>query len=231
MRGAVSPREQVARLGSCSHQWGYPPHTRGSFRFTTKGTKGVPGALPLDPAGGHYHPPSDASHRSPQKGDGGTNLAGFATLRWCGQLATPSPLAFERRYFFAFNPWRGSTAGRCGCIFACNFLGDSSAEGSADLHPPQLSPWRVLLGGAACRRGDNVPPSGGPGAPPWRIFGDFLFARKSPGCRAERLHQEAQELPAPQKLPGRGAEPPPNLRGHAAALPTHGSGIKFSPPS
>ena len=22
----------------------------------------------------------------------------------------------------------------------------------------------------------------------WRIFGDFLFARKSPGCRAERLH-------------------------------------------
>ena len=23
----------------------------------------------------------------------------------------------------------------------------------------------------------------------WRIFGDFLFARKSPGCRAERLHQ------------------------------------------
>ena len=41
----------------------------------------------------------------------------------------------------------------------------------------------------------------------WRIFGDFLFVRKSPGCRAERLHQEAQELPAPQN-PGRGTERP-----------------------
>ena len=35
-----------------THQWAYPAHTRGSFRFTTKGTKGVPGALPLDPVGG-----------------------------------------------------------------------------------------------------------------------------------------------------------------------------------
>ena len=31
------------------HEWAYPAHTRGSFRFTTKGTKGVPGAAPLDP--------------------------------------------------------------------------------------------------------------------------------------------------------------------------------------
>ena len=29
------------------HEWAYPAHTRGSFRFTTKGTKGVPGAVPL----------------------------------------------------------------------------------------------------------------------------------------------------------------------------------------
>ncbi len=32
----------------------------------------------------------------------------------------------------------------------------------------------------------------------------FVVKRKSPGCRAERLHQEAQELPAPQKSPGAG---------------------------
>ena len=29
----MPPREQVDRLGSCSHQWAYPAHTRGSFRF------------------------------------------------------------------------------------------------------------------------------------------------------------------------------------------------------
>ena len=29
------------------HEWAYPAHTRGSFRSTTKGTKGVPGAVPL----------------------------------------------------------------------------------------------------------------------------------------------------------------------------------------
>ena len=51
-----------------THQWAYPAHTRGSFRFTTKGTKGVPGALPLDPVGGYYHPPSGGKRRSPQKG-------------------------------------------------------------------------------------------------------------------------------------------------------------------
>src|SRR5699024_11591580 len=42
------------------HGWAYPAHTRGSFRFTTKGTKGVPGLRPWTPAGGHYHPPNSA---------------------------------------------------------------------------------------------------------------------------------------------------------------------------
>ena len=69
----------------------------GDFRFTTKVTKGVPGALPLDPVGGHYHPPSSAPRCSPQKGEGAIDADGFATLRWCGQLATPSPLALTKR--------------------------------------------------------------------------------------------------------------------------------------
>ena len=62
-RYAGAPREHgLAMLGApgglcwtgspSTHQWAYPAHTRGSFRFTTKGTKGVPGALPLDPVGG-----------------------------------------------------------------------------------------------------------------------------------------------------------------------------------
>ena len=59
-RYAGAPREHgLAMLGApgglcwtgspSTHQWAYPAHTRGSFRFTTKGTKGVPGAAPLDP--------------------------------------------------------------------------------------------------------------------------------------------------------------------------------------
>ena len=62
-RYAGAPREHgLAMLGApgglcwtgspSTHQWAYPAHTRGSFRFTTKGTKGVPGPLPLDPVGG-----------------------------------------------------------------------------------------------------------------------------------------------------------------------------------
>ena len=40
-----------------------------------------------------------------------------------------------------------------------------------------LKPYR---GGAACRRGDNVPPSGdSKGRSPWRFFGDFLIGGES----------------------------------------------------
>ena len=40
----------AAPAGSPStHQWACPAHTRGSFRFTTKGTKGVPGLRPWTP--------------------------------------------------------------------------------------------------------------------------------------------------------------------------------------
>ena len=68
-RYAGAPREHgLAMLGApgglcwtgspSTHQWAYPAHTRGSFRFTTKVTKGVSGGAPLNPRGGHYHPPS-----------------------------------------------------------------------------------------------------------------------------------------------------------------------------
>ena len=43
------------------------PSTPGDFRFTTKVTKGVSGGTPLNPLGGHYHPPSSASAAPPQK--------------------------------------------------------------------------------------------------------------------------------------------------------------------
>ena len=84
MRGAQPLREQVVRLGSSLRpapggvfcgtaapapndargspsalpRAGAPPRAPGDFRFTTKVTKGVSGGAPLNPLGGHYHPPS-----------------------------------------------------------------------------------------------------------------------------------------------------------------------------
>ena len=53
MRGALPLcAPQVGASGPHSpHGWAYPAHTRGSFRFTTKGTKGVPGLRPWTPKG------------------------------------------------------------------------------------------------------------------------------------------------------------------------------------
>jgi len=97
--GTASPRGSWSRGGGpCGPRYaGAPPRAPGDFRFTTKVTKGVPGALPLDPVGGHYHPPSSAPRCSPQKGEGAIDADGFATLRWCGQLAAPFPLASTKR--------------------------------------------------------------------------------------------------------------------------------------
>ena len=53
------PRGVCAGLvAPASHYAGAPPQTPGDFRFTTKVTKGVSGGAPLNPLGGHYHPPS-----------------------------------------------------------------------------------------------------------------------------------------------------------------------------
>ena len=82
--------------------------------------------------------------------------------------------------------------------------------GLASAGCPEFLPF---LGGAALAAagGMIMPPKGSTqrGCPP---LGDslvtFSSGRKSPGCRAERLHQEAQGLPAPQKFPGAGARRP-----------------------
>ncbi len=59
---------------------------------------------------------------------------------------------------------------------------------------------------AATHRG--IPKGAALGAP----LVTFPASGKSPGCRAERLHQGSLGLPAPQKPPGRGAERPPRGR-------------------
>ena len=64
---------------------------------------------------------------------------------------------------------------------------------------------------AATHRG--IPKGAALGAP----LVTFPASGKSPGCRAERLHQGSLGLPAPQKPPGRGAERPPRGRQLAPA--------------
>ena len=87
-RSAPPPRGPLRDSSPCTHQEGAPPlhpgslcgtavpaparralrpSTPGDFRFTTKVTKGVSGGTPLNPLGGHYHPPSSASAAPPQK--------------------------------------------------------------------------------------------------------------------------------------------------------------------
>ena len=129
-RYAGAPREHgLAMLGApgglcwtgspSTHQWAYPAHTRGSFRFTTKGTKGVPGALPLDPVGGHYHPPSSAPRCSPQKGEGATKgswICHFEVVRAIGISFSWSSIGETPT---AFKPWRGDY--RCRMCRLCRF--------------------------------------------------------------------------------------------------------------
>ncbi len=78
MRGGVHQRCGPV-LCTPPHGWAYPAHTRASFRFTTTGTKGVPGLPPLDPAGGHYHPPPAALPLPPERLSA-TTKDRFATL-------------------------------------------------------------------------------------------------------------------------------------------------------
>ena len=87
-RSAPPPRGPLRDSSPCTHQEGAPPlhpgglcgtivpaptrralrpSTPGDFRFTTKVTKGVSGGTPLNPLGGHYHPPSSASAAPPRR--------------------------------------------------------------------------------------------------------------------------------------------------------------------
>ena len=73
----------VAPAGSpCPHQWAYPAHTRGSFRFTTKGTKGVPGAAPPGPPWRALSSPQRRRAPLPPEGLSMGGVGGGAGLRF-----------------------------------------------------------------------------------------------------------------------------------------------------
>ena len=86
---------------------------------------------------------------------------------------------------------------------------------------PTNSKWQIGLflwhkpyrGGAACRRGSEASPSGGPGVPPWRIFGDFLFEKKVTRVQGGAPALGFAGATSPAKIPGgRGPQAPSSAR-------------------
>ena len=80
------------------HGWAYPAHTRGSFRFTTKGTKGVPGLCPWTPRGGPSEKCFTFRSRSPSPCGSRTPSIGFQT-----QQKTDLPLWFCEQIGLVFS--------------------------------------------------------------------------------------------------------------------------------
>ena len=151
-----------------------------------KSPKNLPeGKAPLGtPLGGHYHPPSGDKRRSPQKRE---------ALR-----AARKP--------HNHLPSHGLAAGS---------VTPGVAWGKKKTDLPTSSKWQIGLllwlkvarretersaasakRAAATHRG--IPKGAALGAP----LVTFPATGKSPGCRAERLHQGSLGLPAPQKPPG-----------------------------
>ena len=160
-RYAGAPREHgLAMLGApgglcwtgspSTHQWAYPAHTRSSFRFTTKGTKGVPGALPLDPVGGLLSSPQRRqAPLPPERGASSDGTQAINRLPRHGLTAGSVPLIEPKEkirpicpptqsgksvFFCGTNPIEGvaGTAGGAGAksvpLFARSPSGDSKGR-------------------------------------------------------------------------------------------------------
>ena len=75
------------------------PPPRVTFSPMRKSPKNLQGLRPLEPAGAKSPPFSRLLRSAPARAGlvSATDAEGFATLRWCGQLAAPSPLALTKR--------------------------------------------------------------------------------------------------------------------------------------
>ena len=118
--GTAFPRESWSRgVGPCGPRYaGAPPRAPGDFRFTTKVTKGVSGGMPPEPPwGAIIIPPAARRAAPPRKGRVPLRVAGFATLRWCEQLAFLSPGALSGKHPLLSNRGAGITGAECvGCV-------------------------------------------------------------------------------------------------------------------
>ena len=176
-RYAGAPREHgLAMLGApgglywtgspSTHQWAYPAHTRGSFRFTTKGTKGVPGALPLDPVGGLLS--------SPQRRQAPLPSRKGCLFGWHASHKPPAAPRIDSR--------------KCS-------LDGTKGKNKTDLSTSskwQIDLIFVVEGSPArCvserSKGGDYAPGDSKGHSPWRAFGDFPRVGKvTRGGGAER---------------------------------------------
>ena len=150
-----------------THQWAYPAHTRGSFRFTTKGTKGVPGALPLDPVGGLLSSPQRRqAPLPPERGASSDGTQAINRLPRHGLTAGSVPLIEPKEKIRPICPL--SLKWQIGLFL---------------WHKP-------YRGGCGHRRGSEASPLGEYPegvSPSGRFFGDFLIGEKvTRGGGAER---------------------------------------------
>ena len=123
-RGAA-PREQVVRLGFCSpHLGALRPSTPGDFPVAGKVTKGAPRASPFGIPRCEIFALFALAYASRRAGlcHRKRPMCPFEVV---GKPVFVVSFGFDQEKYSAVNPWRGSTAGRGGCTFGCNFWGDS----------------------------------------------------------------------------------------------------------
>ena len=185
-RYAGAPREHgLAMLGApgglcwtgspSTHQWAYPAHTRGSFRFTTKGTKGVPGALPLDPVGGLLSSPQRRqAPLPPERGASSDGTQAINRLPRHGLTAGSVPLIEPKEKIRPICPptQSGKSVFFCGTNPIEGVAGTAGGAGAKSVSLFARSPLGEYP--------EGVSPSG-------RFFGDFLIGEKvTRGGGAER---------------------------------------------
>ena len=105
MRGALllcSPLERALR-----------PAPRVTFVSRRKSPKACQGRCPWTPLGGIIIPPAARRAAPPRKGRVPLRVAGFATLRWCEQLAFLSPEAPSGKHPLLSNRGAGITGDEC----------------------------------------------------------------------------------------------------------------------
>ena len=104
-RGAFLQGRGPLRPTICEEGWGPPLHSTLDA--------GAPREHGFAMLGTLVTFPSRAASRTPSIGGSGTNLAGFATLRWCEQLAFLSPEAPSGKHRLLLNRGAGITGTEC----------------------------------------------------------------------------------------------------------------------
>ena len=190
-----------------THQWAYPAHTRGSFRFTTKGTKGVPGALPLDPVGGLLSSPQRRqAPLPPERGASSDGTQAINRLPRHGLTAGSVPLIEPKEKIRPICPptQSGKSVFFCGTNPIEGVAGTAGGAGAKSVSLFARSPSGEYP--------EGVSPSG-------RFFGDFLIGEKV----TRGVGRSAQKV-------GAGATGPAQTPGAQGGAPAYRGTLGLSAP-